>query len=283
MNDKITKATEKAERLKIKVKKYTDDGKAKVDQLKKDKQKLESYQKVAKEKLTEAKKIKGKVTEAKKTVKTISGKISQARKQINIGERIKAAFGVLPKEAKTDGSERTDKKFINKIKASTAVAFTSNTTFESLTLERIRENNTPQETQIKMEFGDMMKGQDVFAPPPMVSFSKSKNLVITEIDGSDTEVVERYGDKSWEIKLQGVIIDMNNHQYPEAGVVKLREFFNMAEALKVSSKLFDNLNIKSIYFTNVDISGVSGFADTIQYTLSAKSIQPIEFTFKQNN
>ncbi len=291
MNNKVRKAIEEAQKLKAKVQQSVDAGKEKAAALKKEKEKLEAIQKQAKEKLDEAKKLKGKVTKAATTVKAIPGKVSQARKQINIGERLKAAFGALPKEAKTDGTEKKEtKQFVNKITASTAIAFTNNATFEDLTLKRIAatasSNKESKEEQAKNEisFGDMAHGQNMFAPPPMVSFSKSKNLVITEIDGSDAEVVERYGDKSWEIKLQGIIIDMKNHQYPQAGVVKLREFFNAPEAFEVTtSTMFHNLDINSIYFTNVDISGVSGFADTIQYTLSARSIKPIEFTFTQHN
>ena len=274
----VRKAIEEAQKLKTKAQQNVDAGKEKAATLKKEKEKLEAIQKQAKEKLDEAKKLKGKVTKAATTVKALSGKVSQARKQINIGERLKAAFGVLPKEAKTDGTEKKEKKqFVNKITASTAIAFEEDKHFEALTLKG---KDLPE-----INFGDNIRGnENVFAPPPMVSFSKSKNLVITEIDGSDAEVVERYGDKSWEIKLQGIIIDMKSHKYPADGVVKLREFFNTPEAFEVTkSTMFLNLDINNIYFTNVDISGVSGFADTIQYTLSARSIKPIEFTFTQHN
>lgn len=290
MNKKIKKVTDEAELLKKKVQKLTDDGKAKVEQLKKQKEQLEGYQKTAKEKLAQARKIKDKVTEAKEKVKQTESRISKAIKQvkqINIGERLKTAFGAI---ARKSGASQKQTDAVIKTETSTAIAFVNGSSFEELTLERsIVSSSSDKEDKQRneeatMTFGSMIAGQNVFAPPPMVSFSKSKNLVITEIDGSDGEVVERYGDKSWEIKLQGIIVDMINHQYPEEAVVKLREFFNTAAPLKViSNGMFADLNIDSIYFTNVDISGVAGFADTIQYTLSARSIKPVEFFFTQSN
>lgn len=178
---------------------------------------------------------------------------------VDIAERIRTAFGF------TAASQR------NKLATQAVEVYVSDFAFEEMTL-RSSDNQT-------MVFRDMVDGADgsVYAPPPMISFSKSKNLVITEIDGSDAEVVERYGDKSWEIKIKGVLVDMVNHQYPSAQVVKMREFFNIGAPFAVEGQMFDDLEIKSIYFTNVEIAGVAGYEDTIQFSLDARSIKPVEF------
>jgi len=273
----MNKPTDDAANLKNKVDKYVFDGKLKKIRLKNERDALEANAQTAYKKLNEAK-------EAKKKIQGKLDKLS-VKKQINIGERLKSAFGAVSKNV-----SHALKDFGKKNGISNAGVYSTNSVFEKLTLTRtVKSASASTTTNVAPEkesitFDTMLTGKEkVFAPPPMVSFSKSKNLVITEIDGTDAEVVERYGDKNWEIKLQGVIIDMKNHQYPEAGVIKLREFFNTSDALEVTSDIFAGLDIKSIYFTNVEIGGVSGFADTIQYTLSARSIQPIEFTFKQNN
>jgi len=122
---------------------------------------------------------------------------------------------------------------------------------------------------------------DVFAPPPMLSFSRGKNMKTTAIPGSDAEVVESFGLKSWQIKMQGLLIDMSDHQYPSMQIQQFRKVFEVGNQFDVESQIFDDLGIFSIYFTEINsLSGVEGFEDTWKYSLTAKSIQPVEFGLK---
>ena len=196
-------------------------------------------------------------------------------KVIDLGSRLKSAFGYV---TKNESETLKKQKFIEDNNISGAGVYVQSAKFEELTLKK---NDTES-----IFFGSMMTATDVakiYAPPPMCSFSKSKNLIITEIDGTSAEVVERYGDKSWQIKIQGLLIDMVNHEYPKQQVIKLREFFDTQAPFAVEGELFDDLDIKSIYFTDIDIAGVAGYADTMQYTLTARSIRPVEFFFVKNN
>lgn len=196
-------------------------------------------------------------------------------KVISLGLRYKAAFGYV---ASNESENLRKQKFSEENGISSSGVYVNNSSFEEM---RLIKNKSEM-----LLFGSMLSGNGnntVFAPPPMVSYRKSKNLIITEIDGTDAEVVERYGDKSWEIKIQGILVDMQNHQYPKRQVIKLREFFDVQAPFDVAAEVFDDLNIKSIYFTDVEIDGVAGFEDTIQYTLTARSIKPVEFFFVKNN
>jgi hypothetical protein len=178
---------------------------------------------------------------------------------IDIGERIRTAFGF------TAASQR------NKLATQDVEVYVSDYAFEDMTL-RSPDNQV-------MVFRDMIEGVDsgIYAPPPMINFTKSKNLVITEIDGTSAEVVEKYGDKSWEVKIKGILVDTVNHRYPSSQMIKLREFFDVAAPFAVEGQMFDDLGISSIYFTQVDISGVAGYEDTVQYSIDARSIRPVEF------
>lgn len=196
-------------------------------------------------------------------------------KVVDLGSRLKAAFGYV---TKNESESLKKQKFIEENGISGAGVYVQNASFEEF---KLKKNKTEY-----LSFGKMMNTTnvaDIYAPPPMCSFSKSKNLIITEIDGAAAEVVERYGDKSWQIKIQGLLIDMVNHQYPKQQVRKLREFFDTQAPFAVEGEFFDDLDIKSIYFTDVDIAGVAGFVDTIQYTITARSIKPVEFFFVKNN
>lgn len=192
---------------------------------------------------------------------------------IDLTPRFQSAFGVVPLLAENNAGQAPGAQYINLYRGATIVG--NDRSFEDVQL-----SNT--EKSIDLYFGARELSKtgilgNYFAPPPMIGVHRSKNLIITPIDGADAEVVERYGDASWEIIMQGLIVDMENHQFPFDRIAELNRAFSVGDHFEVASNLFDSLNISSIYFTEVDINGVQGFEDTISYTLKARSIKPVEF------
>jgi hypothetical protein len=118
---------------------------------------------------------------------------------------------------------------------------------------------------------------NVFAPPPMLAWRKSKNLIITAIDGTDNEVVEQWGNGVWEITMQGLLVDMKDHYFPVERMERLRKVFEVKASFAVSAQLFDALDIQSIYFTDIEITPLQGFQDTCVFSLTARGIKPVEF------
>lgn len=123
-------------------------------------------------------------------------------------------------------------------------------------------------------FGNM---EGVIAPPPMVSFSQEKNMTRTIIDNSDFEVIENFGLKSWNINIEGILVDMDNKWYPSEMARKMRELFQLNETLTVIGQLFEDMNIYQLYFTKIDIQPVAEFNDTVKFKIDAYSIRPAEF------
>lgn len=122
---------------------------------------------------------------------------------------------------------------------------------------------------------------NVFAPPPMISFSKAKKLGITEVNNSDTEVIEGYAGGSWIIKIQGILVDMENHVYPSKWIKALNQIFDkQKKPYEVASDIFADHDIDTIYFTNIESSGIQGFEDTWKFTLTARSLKRVEFELK---
>ena len=99
------------------------------------------------------------------------------------------------------------------------------------------------------------------------------------MDGSDSEVVECFGTKSWDITISGILVDLDEHSYPSERVQKLRELFEINDILEVlECKIMDDLNIQSLYIEKLDeLKFVEGFNDTISYKFTAHSIEPLEF------
>ncbi|MBR4137835.1 MAG: hypothetical protein IKU05_05430 [Bacteroidales bacterium] len=119
----------------------------------------------------------------------------------------------------------------------------------------------------------------VLAPPPMVSFTRDKNIKKTSIDGSDFEVVECFGLKPWKITISGILIDMDNHQYPSSKMRSFRTIFETNDIFDVlESQIFEDLGIQSIYIERLDeLKVLEDYQDTVQFKMTAYSIKPLEF------
>jgi len=119
--------------------------------------------------------------------------------------------------------------------------------------------------------------KDVFATPPMLSLKRAKKLVITPIDDSDVEVVERYGTEPWEITWRGLLIDMENHEFPLDKMGTMSEIFDVNGAWNVASEILQKVGIEAIYIKDISFDFVEGFEDTISYSLTTRQIKPLEY------
>ncbi|SDE75986.1 DUF6046 domain-containing protein [Riemerella columbipharyngis] len=121
--------------------------------------------------------------------------------------------------------------------------------------------------------GMLTETSGVFAPPLMIDFSKEKNLVETEVNGADNIIVERWGTKEWQLDIKGLLIDMENKVYPQNKIDALHRFFEINDTIEVTGVQFEDKQIDHIYFKDLKITPLEGFQDTVQFTLSASSIQ----------
>lgn len=125
--------------------------------------------------------------------------------------------------------------------------------------------------------GMMTNVEGVFAPPLMIDFSREKQLIETNVNGSDNVIVERWGTKSWQMDMRGILVDMENKVYPQSQIEELIKFFEINDIIEVEGIQFDDKEIDNIYFKDLRISPVEGFQDTIQISLTASSIQSVAF------
>lgn len=121
----------------------------------------------------------------------------------------------------------------------------------------------------------------VIAPPMMIHFGREKDLVKTKINASDHIVVERWGVKPWNLKMEGILIDIQNRSYPKDKVKALYRFFSHDYPVEVTGDQFEDKDIRAICFEQIDFQGVEGFADTLKFSLSAFSLSPANFTLNQ--
>ncbi len=116
------------------------------------------------------------------------------------------------------------------------------------------------------------------APPPMVSFRRGKNAVITPIDRTGYEVIENFGLKSWDIRLQGILVDTDNHQYPQELLKAVREMFEAPGTYAVEGDIWGDLGIEEVFFKDdFQVAFVEGFVDTVKYSVNLMSTSQAEF------
>lgn len=215
-------------------------------------------------------------TEKNKIVKRYT---NDGRRLIEFGKRFQNAFGFIGGDA-TGSLQETG--FNDSITGAKVVVKDARSTYEEFTLKR-------PGVELKFGFTGLVKQiDDVFAPPPLVSFKRGKRIDETIVGSNDAEgnelefgqVVENFGRKPVDITIKGLLIDMVNHQYPSTKVRQLIDLFDYNGAWEVEGQIFLDHRIKSIYFIDMDDEPVQGYMDTWSFTLQARSIKPVEYFLK---
>lgn len=119
----------------------------------------------------------------------------------------------------------------------------------------------------------------VLAPPPMLTFTRDKNIITTAVDGSDAVIVESFGAKAWDITMEGILIDMQHHTYPANEMRQLREMFEANTTFEVwDSDLLADLEIEQVYIEKLsELKVLEDYPDTVKFKMTLKSIKPVEF------
>jgi hypothetical protein len=116
------------------------------------------------------------------------------------------------------------------------------------------------------------------APPPMVSFTRDKHVVVTPIDRSRHEMIENFGNRAYRISMQGILVDVADHQYPGDLVREVHGIFDNPGVYKAVGDIFDDLSINDIFFESAfKVDFVEGYVDTVKWSVNAISVESAEF------
>jgi len=199
-----------------------------------------------------------------------------------ITDRYKEAFGYAAPRL-TQGSAIKPKRFLNLDVYNKADSCYAEMEFES--------NDDGELYQFGIE--ELGKGTPVLpfrtrkpeerqflAPPPMISISRDKRVRITPIDRHPQggEVIEDFGMAPYRIKMQGILIDMVEHQAPLDLMEAVHQMFEKPGTFKVYGDIFSYLRISELFFKNdFQINFVEGYVDTIKFSVNAVQVTPAEF------
>lgn len=196
---------------------------------------------------------------------------------LNLAARYAAAFGIVAVSNKINQAivNRDENKYSVDIYEDFDEAF-----------EQVIFSYNTEEKKTELNFATMLHGDgngSVYAPPLMINFSREKNLIETEVSGGDNVVIERWGTKPWDIDIKGVLIDVENRKYPTEKIEELCKFFEFNNIIRVDGQQFFEKNIDSIYLKSISITPVEGFQDTMQFSLSARSVKEVTYTLLKPN
>ena len=143
----------------------------------------------------------------------------------------------------------------------------------------------PDDFQYKIYLGGKLVETDFtefeFPLASIVDFSKAKNIIKTPTIGSGGTVKEMFGFEDWKINIRGVIIDDPSRQAQRTiteQVSSLRRLNEIAGAIKVAGKIFEQKYIDHIVIENFTLSSVQGKNGMMQYEMECCSDEPFLLT-----
>lgn len=189
--------------------------------------------------------------------------------------RYSTAFGFTPGHISNKlievGFDRAIKQHHDTNFKASVFVFDSNTHFDEVMLYNDTEEYLFAYRELAEEYNQ------VFATPPILSLRRAKNLVITPLDNSDIEVVERYSTEPYQITFRGLLIDMEDHNFPLDKLETINKIFEVNSTWKVSSEILAAVGVDSIIIQDINIEFVEGYEDTIAYTFVARATKSIEY------
>lgn len=101
-------------------------------------------------------------------------------------------------------------------------------------------------------------GEQLVMNDAVVAVGRKKNIVTTQLVGMDGTVKEYINADDWQLNIivgvqaleNGVIVD----KYPTDGIIQLRKFFDVKEAIMVNSPFLELFDIDKIVITNIGVT-----------------------------
>lgn len=117
---------------------------------------------------------------------------------------------------------------------------------------------------------------DYLLDSAIVSITRQRKVVITNLQGRDTSVKEFINNGDYEISVKGLICQ-STIGYPKKQVKDLERFLTLNQSVKVVHEVLNNLGIYEIVITDYTFPSTP-FINGQSYSFNAISETPIELT-----
>lgn len=115
---------------------------------------------------------------------------------------------------------------------------------------------------------------------PLITVTRAKNVVKTQMEGKDGTVKEIISNDDYKINIRGILSNDTENKKPWDKIEEMNTTFNRNVTYQVTSKLFGKLGITDVVFENIDFTAIEGFVNLQPYSLNLMSDDPIELKLK---
>lgn len=118
-------------------------------------------------------------------------------------------------------------------------------------------------------------------PTVLMSISKSKNIVRTEVQGRVGTVKEYISDGDYQIRVSGSLTTDNLTVAPREEYKLLDRFLSLGQSLEVAGSFLVDIDILTVVIIDYDISEVVGTRNQYDFRITMESDDPIELVIQE--
>lgn len=115
---------------------------------------------------------------------------------------------------------------------------------------------------------------DLFLDSAVVTISRTKNIIVTNVQGRDHSVKEFINNGDYNVSIEGFIAGKGAN-YPREQVEQLEVILNAKQSLKVVNEVFQIFGIHELVITDYELPPMPMF-NIQRYEIAAISEKPIE-------
>jgi hypothetical protein len=111
----------------------------------------------------------------------------------------------------------------------------------------------------------------LFPNEPLITISGTKRLIETPSAGGDQEVIEHISTGHYQIKIQGMLVNMESDDMPQVEIRKIRSLYEANQSLEVESPLLSLFDIRYFAFKTINWPAVEGYQAMQGYEITGRS------------
>lgn len=120
---------------------------------------------------------------------------------------------------------------------------------------------------------------DLLLESAVLEISRTKNIVITDVQGRDESVKEFINNGDYSVSFSGIIAS-NGASYPKSAVVEFEKFMKAKQALPIVHELLNALGIYEVVITDYALPN-SPYLNIQEYKFNAVSDSPVELKINE--
>lgn len=193
----------------------------------------------------------------------------------NVGISNITAYGVIVEPSQIDPSKAPD--------TSGTTPYGNQEVYPGLEGVEFGDLGNPIFDMLTLEHPSLPDRSFAFRYPVMITPSREPNISTTIVNENfeagiqPGEVIESFGWKPWRISIRGLMVDVDNSQFPLDQVGQLNRAIRINDTYKVVSLFLNELDIFEVYVSGaVQFTPSKDFKDTCEFQITLSSHEPIE-------